>query len=184
VSGGRDVTYKAYDIITVKDQAGDPVSPGWTKSRLPLALAIFFPLMAVAVEGGLRIGARMKADPLALRRQRAYGTFRKNLKKVKACAAGSPGEFSRRATQALGQYLSDKTGLPAAGITADIIDSALVPGGLSAEAAGRIRKVFEGFDMVRFGAGASEPAQREKMIAGLEEAVSDIERQFKKEGRA
>jgi hypothetical protein len=56
----------------------------------------------------------------------------------------------------LQHYLGDRLNIPVGGITASVVDEQLVPRGVNAELADRVRACFEACDTARFAGGGAD----------------------------
>jgi len=113
------------------------------------------------------VGAdRLRGDVAYARRSRAARSARKLL-----AAAANCDQIQR----ALQSYLGDRLNIPAAGITASIVDEQLLPRGIESQLAAELRNVFETCDTARFAGGnggtdvAALQEKVERLIDELEE---------------
>ena len=176
VPAGRHVTYKGQDILTVKDTFGKPADISWNNSRMPLTLIFLYPVFILLAEGALTIYRRRLANPQRIRNQNAYRVFRKNCHKLRFGLSQNSEAFYKDVMQVLSRYISDKTGLPAGGITSEIIESELIPSGMDEKNAAELKEIFEKIDTTRFGAGARDIAVRKEDISRLENIIKKIEK--------
>jgi hypothetical protein len=170
VSGGnrlRPEEKLGQDIVYLKGDLG-PVAPTtpfcatptfWTLNTMPV----------LALLGG--IGWKKRTDKLRgdiayARRVRAARDARKLL------ATATNYDETQRALQ---NYLGDRLNIPAAGITASIVEEQLLPRGLNNELAADLKACFETCDTARFAggsAGTTPTATREK----VERLIDELEK--------
>ena len=170
VSGGnrlRPEEKLGQDIVYLKGDLG-PVVPAtpfcatpvfWTLNTMPV----------LALLGGIvwkKRTDKLRGDIAYARRLRAARDARKLL-----AAAANYDEVQH----ALQNYLGDRLNIPAAGITASIVEEQLLPRGVSSELAANLKECFESCDTARFAGGSGGPtlaATREK----VERLIDDLEK--------
>ena len=170
VSGGnrlRPEEKLGQDIVYLKGDLG-PVAPAkpfcatptfWTLNTMPI----------LALLGGIGWKKRtdkLRGDVAYARRVRAARDARKLL-----ATATNYDEVQH----ALQNYLGDRLNIPAAGITASIVEEQLLPREVNSELAANLRECFETCDTARFaggGAGTSLAATREE----VERLIDELEK--------
>jgi BatD DUF11 like domain len=154
---GQDIVYLKGDLGPVPSTVPFCATPTfWTLNTMPV----------LALLGGIgwkRRTDKLRGDIAYARRLRAAREARKLLADAK-----SYDEVQR----ALQNYLGDRLNIPAAGITASIVEEQLLPRGISSELATGLRECFEACDTARFAggsAGAAIAATREKVDRLIDE---------------
>jgi alcohol dehydrogenase class IV len=104
-------------------------------------------LALLGTVGWKRRTDRLRGDVAYARRTRAAKKARKLL-----TSATSYDEIQH----ALQHYLGDRLNIPVGGITASVVDEQLVPRGVNAELADRVRACFEACDTARFAGGGAD----------------------------
>jgi hypothetical protein len=158
-------------------RAGARVSLGapWAGSPWFAAL-IFAPLLAIGAMGGVRRWRFRRAE--ANRPTRA-GLARLSVRERQAAmheaeAAGRSPQFFAALDALLRGQAALSAGLPGgAAVTADVVDSRLVPRGLGAEEAERLRRLFAAVDAARF-APVAQPGELATWRAMADEAIRDL----------
>jgi BatD DUF11 like domain len=170
VSGGNQLHPEeklGQDIVYLKGDLG-PVASTTPFCATPIFWALnTMPVFALL--GG--IGWKKRTDKLRgdiayARRVRAAREARKLL----AVAANYEG-----VQHALQNYLGDRLNVPAAGITASIVDEELLPRGLNHELATNLKTCFEACDTARFAGGSADTTMattREK----VERLIDELEK--------
>ncbi len=155
------------DIVYLKGEPGPAASPVPFYATLPFWALNLMPVLALF--GGIgwkRRTDKLRGDVAYARRARAARNARKLL-----AVATSYDEVQR----ALQNYLGDRLNIPAAGITASVVDEQLVPRGVNGELATQARACFEACDTARFAGGATDggvPETREQM----ERLINELEK--------
>jgi hypothetical protein len=154
---GQDIVYLKGDMGPVAQSVPFCSTPAfWILNVMPV-------LGLVGGIGWKRRVDRLRGDVAYARRTRAAKNARRLL-----TTAMNYDEVQR----ALQQYLGDRLNIPAAGITASIVDEQLVPRGVNGELATRARECFEKCDTARFAggsAGADVRATREQVERLIDE---------------
>jgi len=157
---GQDIVYLKGDLGTAAPTAPFCATPVfWALNIVPL----------LALAGGVgwkRRTDRLRKDVAYARRSRAAGNARKLL------AAAKTHDDLQRVLQ---QYLGDRLNIPAAGITAAIVDEQLVPRGVNGQLASDTKACFETCDSARFaGPDASTDTQTTRQL--VERWIDEFEK--------
>ena len=89
----------------------------------------------------------------------------------------SPPEFYSSVFKTIREYLGDRFHLPAAGITADVVDNALKTKGISEDMLNRLRDIFKECDMARYAPSEFGKTEMEATFNKLKEVMDYLERQ-------
>jgi hypothetical protein len=151
VSGGgrlRPDEKLGQDIVYLKGDLG-PAAPAvpFCGTATFWALNVMPALALLGTVGWKRRTDRLRGDVAYARRTRAAKKARKLL-----TSATSYDEIQH----ALQHYLGDRLNIPVGGITASVVDEQLVPRGVNAELADRVRACFEACDTARFAGGGAD----------------------------
>ena len=151
VSGGgrlRPDEKLGKDIVYLKGDLG-PAAPAvpFCGTATFWALNVMPALALLGTVGWKRRTDRLRGDVAYARRTRAAKKARKLL-----TSATSYDEIQH----ALQHYLGDRLNIPVGGITASVVDEQLVPRGVNAELADRVRACFEACDTARFAGGGAD----------------------------
>lgn len=170
VSGGTRLQPEeklGQDIVYLKGDLG-PATSTIPFCATPTFWALnIMPVMALL--GG--IGWKRRADKLRgnvayARRARAAGNARKLL---------STATNYDEVQHALQNYLGDRLNIPAAGITASIVDEHLLPHGVNSELAAETKACFEACDTARF-AGGSVDTSLMTTVEKVERLIDELEK--------
>lgn len=122
---------------------------------------------------GLVLGAARRRDPEQQKKRRARGHADKRLKQAASLLnQGDARGFHAEVARTLQQFVQDKAGVPAAGLTSDELRSALTERGLSSGAASAIVELISSCETARF--APSSPSQ-EALETTLEAASRAID---------
>lgn len=149
---------------------GEGSPPLWSRPFfVPLLLAPFAFLFGGALVGGVK--SRAARDDPARRVRTAGSRARKTFKGAEVLLEqGDAQAYYGAVTRALNDYLSDKLGLSAHGLTRDELSRTLVRCGAGEERAAAVAAVLDACDMGRFAPGSSQ-GRRDV----LEQAVAAVE---------
>ncbi|GBD95330.1 MAG TPA: protein BatD [Nitrospirae bacterium] len=86
-------------------------------------------------------------------------------------------EFYSSVFKTIREYLGDRFHLPAAGITADVVDDALKTKGISEDMLNRLRDIFKECDMARYAPSEFGKKEMEATFNKLKEVMDYLERQ-------
>lgn len=151
-------------------------APGRFASSPGFALALALPAL-----GNLMLGAwrwrrgRLEADPVALRRRRALREARRALAGVASAGDGAAAAFYESVSRALRQYVADKLGRSAAGLTQAEIERALEAAGVAAAERLRVRGCLEACDRARFTPSGARPKARLDLVQQARAAIEVLE---------
>ncbi len=113
-----------------------------------------------------------------IRRKRAFAGFARKIDSASAAPAGAE-RFYGLAFEAVMQYLSDKTGMPLAGMTFREIENILGGRGMSGEHIERLRRLLEEADFMRFAPSAGKKIDAAEEAKKIKSLVSSIEKGWK-----
>jgi hypothetical protein len=156
--------------IHTRAAIGEGAAPLWTQAFfVPVLLAPFAFLFGGALIGGVK--SRAGRDDPARRTRTAGSRARKTFKGAEALLEqGEAQAYYGAVTRALNDYLSDKTGLSAHGLTRDELRRQLQRAGATSTSADAVAAVLDACDMGRFAPGTAQ-GQRDV----LEQAVAAVE---------
>ncbi|MFM2152629.1 MAG: hypothetical protein RL199_1064, partial [Pseudomonadota bacterium] len=135
----------------------------------PMAWAV------VSIAGA--IGAmRRRRDPMVIREQRARGEAARRLKAARALLSSSEqGAFQAELLRSMQQFVTDRTGLSALGLTHEVLAAGLREQGLSNADAEAFARLVETCEFARYASGESSPAASENLLAEATRLIGVID---------
>jgi hypothetical protein len=152
-------------------------------TRPPWAEGWFWPLVAgplVAWAGvalaGLAAGAMRGRDPEKLKVARAKGTAGRRLKEARAhLEARRPAEFHASVAKALLQFVTDKTGLGAQGLTRDELARELKGRGFAPADVDALASMLERCETARYSPGGQEPETMATLLEAARRLIDSMD---------
>lgn len=157
-------------------------TPPWTRGFFWPLFALG-PLAAAAAFLASRARRALAGNQEGRRVRDARSAARKRLRGAEALL--SPGRAAPRAqaqafyaevARALTQYLADKRGVAAAGLTRPELSLALASHGLPAQTVERLLAALDECDRARFAPGADEPAAQHDLLARADRILAELDR--------
>jgi DNA-binding phage protein len=116
-------------------------------------------------------------DPQQRRIKLARSQARKRLRGAEALLAkGEAAAFYAEVARAITEYLADKQGVVAAGLTREELSRALAARGHGEETVRSLLRVLDACDRARFAPKAGEAVAREAMLARADQIISELDR--------
>ena len=163
--------------IRLKLSRASTSAPPWTRPWFwPLfALGPAAALGALAVQ---RTRLALAGDAEGRRVRGASRAARKRLRGAEALLQARKGAaaFYAEVARALTQYLADKQGLAATGLTRDELSRALLERGHPEATVQRLLRLFDDCDQARFAPGAAEVAAQEDVLARGDRLLAELDR--------
>lgn len=140
------------------------------------ALALALPALGNALLGAWRWRReRYEADQGTLRRRRALRAAKRALARAAAAGDGSGAEFYESIARAVRQYVADKLGRSAAGLSLEEIERALERAGAPHADRARLRGCLEACDRGRFTPVSGRPKARLELLEQARAALESLE---------
>lgn len=168
------------DIIYIKESPGKFKKRGeYLYNNTAFLLLQAVPLLIfVSVLAMQKRKEKLRTDIRYARRLSAPKKAKKGIREAQQYLNNSsPPEFYSSVFKTIREYLGDRFHLPAAGITADVVDNALKTKGISEDMLNRLRDIFKECDMARYAPSEFGKTEMEATFNKLKEVMDYLERQ-------
>jgi hypothetical protein len=163
--------------IRIQADAAIPAPALWRRT-------LFWPLTAgpvaawvLLLSGGFVFQSLRRRDPTRLKERRARSAASRRLKTARAMlAANDASGFHAEVTQALQQFVTDKTRVAALGLTRAELGRALIERGYPEEHVANLTRILERCENARFAPGGTSKSDLTSMLDEASETLDALER--------